>query len=104
MAGDCCHRQGRGGNVCGFAKQEKVNSAGALVGNLGNFVLGRHRCLVRKTFTELALSATVGLGSMHPGSDPGVRIICRMCELEVRTVECNTDTQNDIVVDERSLP
>ncbi len=40
IAGDCCHRWERSGNVCGFAKQEKLNSAGATPANLGNAVSG----------------------------------------------------------------
>ena len=33
--GECCHRQERSGNVCGFMKQEKVNSAGSQGANVG---------------------------------------------------------------------
>jgi hypothetical protein len=28
LAGDCCRRRERSGNLCGFSKQEKTNSAG----------------------------------------------------------------------------
>ena|GEM_PF-6274583 len=47
MPGDYCRKRERGGNVCGFAKRQKVNSAGAITATLSDSIVVASGCLQR---------------------------------------------------------